>query len=216
MLSDIKAHTEDLPTCDLPAYAPAYAVNDNVHESMQAALDVVEIGLKRVSSIVHNMSIAHEGFYSIKQSSDINQCIKTASNLLTKKLSPSVDLTFELDKLPRVFVDNYKISQLMLNLLTNAAAAVSDKGEIVICSQQQAGQILVSVSDNGCGIDERLQGQIFNPCYTTSNNVEGTGLGLAISKDIAVEHGASITVKSKKGEGSTFTLTLPISDILVH
>lgn len=208
MLDSIEASTEGLHAYDLQ--------NQASHESMQEVFNVLEVGLERVSNIVKNMSIVEGSSHLHKRSYDINQCIHTVHNKLLKKLPSGVSISLELAKLPNIYIDTYHISQLLSNLLTNALAAVEGKGLITICSKQCEGQIDISVADNGCGIERHLQEQIFDPCYTTLKLVKSTGLGLAISRDIANEHGGNLCVNSTVGEGSVFTLTLPINNIIVH
>ena len=224
MMNSIRSPAEDLQTYD----SDNNMSRDN-YESMQAVLDKMEVDLERVSNVVQNMSIIQSSFYTNNQSSDINQCIHDAYSVFMKKHDCLLQVRLCLTQIPLVFLDTCKIHQVLINLLTNAATAIERKnaflvasqkqpirGEITILSKQKGGFIVVSVTDNGCGIDKHLQEEIFNPCYTTSKRVEGTGLGLAISRDIALEHAGSLTVTSVKREGSVFTLSIPISDIIIH
>jgi two-component system NtrC family sensor kinase len=212
LLNNSQAHPEDLYTYDLQNQAKQEAM----HEAMQGVLDLMEVGLERVSDIVQNISITKDVACNNKQSYDINRCIQAVSDKLIKELPSHVSVKLVLAKLPAIYIDTYKISQLLTSLLTNASQAIRHEGVISICSKQQAGEIEISVADTGCGIHEDLQEKIFDPCYTTQNLLEGTGLGLAISRDIATENGGSLSVSSTAGEGSVFTLALPISDIIIH
>jgi signal transduction histidine kinase len=212
LLNSNQAHTEDLYKYDVQNRDQ----HEAMHEAMHAVLKVMEVGLVRVSNIVQNMSITQNVSCNNKQSYDINQCINTASEKLTKQLPSQVSVNLRLAKLPAIYIDTYKIGQLLTNLLTNASQAIGHEGLITVCSKQYAGHIEIAVADTGCGIEEDLQEHIFDPCYTTHNLLDGTGLGLAISRDIAKEHGGSLSMTSKLGEGSVFTLILPISDIIIH
>ena len=112
------------------------------------------------------------------------------------------------EDLPSVSCDPSQIKQVIINLLLNALDAVNGSGTIELSAKKNKNMIEISVKDNGIGIQEQDLPQIFNPFYTTKTR--GTGLGLAISKKIANEHEGDLIVKSSVGEGSTFTLTIPI------
>ena len=104
-----------------------------------------------------------------------------------------------------------QINQVLLNLVTNAAQAIShERGEIVITSWGEEDHALISVADNGKGIAPDHLAKVFDPFFTTKPVGEGTGLGLSISFQIVQAHGGSITVQSRVGHGTTFTLRLPV------
>jgi len=123
--------------------------------------------------------------------------------------------------LPPALVDRSRISQVLLNLVTNARHAVLGRARreirISVLRDGEDG-IAIQVSDTGCGIPEEVRGRIFEPFFTTKGalggsvydgKVHGTGLGLAISSGIVLEHGGSLDVDSCEGEGTTFTVRLP-------
>jgi len=110
-----------------------------------------------------------------------------------------------------------QLQQLFLNLILNAAEAMSEGGKLKISSQlvfgKRPGQpegkwIEIVFSDTGKGVSGKLKKKIFEPFYTTREH--GTGLGLSISQKIVENHGGSITLKSEVGKGSTFKITLPV------
>ena len=100
---------------------------------------------------------------------------------------------------------------MFLNLITNAAQATPEKGGIVVVSARRAGdQVVVEVQDNGHGIPADVLPKVFDPFFTTKDVGKGTGLGLSIAYKIVQQHGGRITVASKVGVGTRFTVTLPI------
>lgn len=111
----------------------------------------------------------------------------------------------------RAGVDPEQVSQLLLNLVQNSLAAVAEgrvrSGRIVLGAENQAGQLLLSVADNGPGIPEGEKTKIFDLFYSTKKG--GTGLGLAIVERIAKSHGAELEVVSIPGEGTTVRLRFP-------
>ena len=107
-----------------------------------------------------------------------------------------------------------KISQVITNLLINAAQAIEEtgrRGKLEVRTRANSnGTVELIVRDNGCGIsDENLQ-KIFNPFFTTKDEDTGTGLGLSISYEIAREHEGMLSVESELYTGTEFTLTLPV------
>ena len=120
------------------------------------------------------------------------------------------------------------IGRVILNLITNAFYAVSEKAKststgyeptIIVRTQKlvppiggKGGQdIAISISDNGSGIPKSALDKIFQPFFTTKPTGQGTGLGLSLSYDIVKAHGGELKVETKEGEGSVFTIQLPIS-----
>jgi len=112
-------------------------------------------------------------------------------------------------RLPQVSVDPNQIRQVLMNLVVNAGHAMPDGGELVISTDYLENLNLVSaaIMDNGVGISEENLARIFDPFFTTKSL--GTGLGLSISYGIVENNGGTIEVKSRLGEGTTFTVMLP-------
>ncbi|MGB8517913.1 MAG: DAHL domain-containing protein [Gallionella sp.] len=102
------------------------------------------------------------------------------------------------------------INQVFLNLISNAAQATGDDGEIRLVTAQQGQFVRIDIIDNGSGIPEEALNKIFEPFFTTKKIGEGTGLGLSIVKRIIKEHGGNIKVQSKLGMGTKFTILLPV------
>jgi len=119
------------------------------------------------------------------------------------------------DNLPRVHGDDQQLRQVFLNLLLNAIDA-SEKGgkiQVLLLPADEPQYIAVKIIDFGTGIPEHILGSIFDPFFTTKGKGKGTGLGLSMSQGIVAKHGGQIRVSSRKGEGSTFTVTLPVTTI---
>ena len=122
--------------------------------------------------------------------------------------------------LPLAYVDQQLIIQAMTNLLTNAMNYTPSGGEIIIETQQRTRKgkqwITVKVGDTGPGITEEEKKRIFDRFYRglvgKTSGISGTGLGLPISKEIVERHGGRIELVSKSGEGTTFTLWLPVAE----
>ncbi|MGB3223096.1 MAG: ATP-binding protein [Desulforhopalus sp.] len=115
------------------------------------------------------------------------------------------------EKLPRILAIPDQIKQVFLNLLNNAADACRKNGGVITISTWQEEQnIAIAFKDTGNGIPPEIIGMIFQPFFTTKDAVKGTGLGLSVCHGIVQNHQGEIRVESKEGEGSTFTVILPI------
>jgi two-component system NtrC family sensor kinase len=114
--------------------------------------------------------------------------------------------------LPPIYGDRKSLQQVFLNLFINAIQAMLDGGTLQIRAHTDAEGhwMIIDVSDTGVGIDPEHLPQIFDPFYTTKQVGRGTGLGLSVTYGIVEKHGGHIEVKSRKGEGTTFTVTLPL------
>ena len=115
----------------------------------------------------------------------------------------------DLKKLPTVEIDPEQIQKIVVNFIINAEEAIDAEGTIKVATTYENGRIEVSITDNGCGMTEDfMRKSLFRPFKTTKK--KGLGIGLFQCKKIAEAHGGKIEVKSKKGEGSTFRLILPL------
>ena len=109
-------------------------------------------------------------------------------------------------------VHRHEIKQVILNLLTNALDSVVQQGNVMITLAGNAQAAVITVTDDGCGMDNEVLGHVFEPFFTRRQNGQGTGLGLSITYRIVSEHGGTITAQSDgSGKGSTFTVRLPLS-----
>ena len=123
----------------------------------------------------------------------------------------AIELSSKIDQnLPDIWGDPIKLRELFLNLLQNAADAVDGCGKIQLQAYRRYENIIVTITDNGCGIPSSRLSDIFAPFTTYKAN--GTGLGLAIVKSVADAHHGSVEVRSALHAGTTFTITLPIQN----
>ena len=99
---------------------------------------------------------------------------------------------------------------MFLNLITNAADAIADSGDIFLSTWEKDGKVGVSVADTGSGIPEDVLPKIRNPFFTTKEVGKGTGLGLSIVDQIVTSHHGELQVQSELGKGTTVTVVFPI------
>ncbi|MDX2052723.1 MAG: ATP-binding protein [Polyangiaceae bacterium] len=152
---------------------------------------------------------------------DVNEVVENALRIAMSDPAHSCKLEVQLgENLPLVPGDAEQLRQVMLNLVKNATQAVDQTGAVVVSTrviedttQDRAGKWLeIAVSDTGKGMTKEIRQSLFVPFFTTKP--KGTGLGLAISQRIVEEMGGRIDVKSQPGQGSTFSITLPISSVI--
>jgi signal transduction histidine kinase len=124
----------------------------------------------------------------------------------------SVELTVEKDPdLPVVQVDRIHVQQTVVNILMNAAQAMPGGGKILIKTGRGDQYVFISITDTGVGIKEEDLEKIFEPFFTTKEKEQGTGLGLSLCKRLIEANAGKIEVESKVGEGTTFTIMIPIN-----
>ncbi|ATU08431.1 hypothetical protein BKM01_06365 [Methanohalophilus portucalensis] len=129
----------------------------------------------------------------------------------------SLSLSVEHNYTEEICADKGKFKQVLYNLLSNAIKFTPEGGKVRLFSHVENDLLHVSVSDTGVGISEKAQGTLFDAFTqedtSSSRNYEGTGLGLSLVKRFVNMHGGDVWVKSKKGEGSTFTFTIPLNQV---
>jgi PAS domain S-box-containing protein len=131
------------------------------------------------------------------------------STLPRLNIPENITVTKKLDAdLPQVEIDVDQMRQVIVNLITNAAQAMPEGGELTISAHQTKRSLEISITDTGSGIPKELIGKIFDPLFTTK--AKGIGLGLAVCKSIIDNHKGSISVSSRVDKGTTFTIKLPL------
>ncbi|MFW6107177.1 MAG: two-component system sensor histidine kinase NtrB [bacterium] len=123
---------------------------------------------------------------------------------------PNIEVETHLaDQMPTILADGAQLEQVVQNIVWNAVRAMPDGGTLTIRTRVASpDSICISFTDSGCGIPQKALSKLFEPLYTTRR--DGVGMGLAVTKALVDAHGGRIDVESRVGEGSTFTVTLPI------
>lgn len=183
--------------------------NSRLRENLSLVIGETE----RCSAIVKGMLEFARQTVPNMRPVDINAALgKTLLLMESQLLLHQVRVETQLDpSLPKVPADEGKIRQVFANIILNAADAMPGGGRLVIATRLEAEKRRAEVSfrDTGGGISQDMLGRIFDPFFSTKGT-KGTGLGLAISYGIVQQHGGSITVESQQGQGTLFTITLPI------
>lgn len=150
---------------------------------------------------------------------DINSIIRNVLGLIERQLNKSnINVSVKCDKsLQKVQCDENQIQQVFLNILMNAWQAIKNDGKVEISTKSKninnsKDYAEIIFKDSGCGIKKEILDHIFEPFFSTKEVGKGTGLGLSICKQIIQEHNGHIGVVSEEGQGSTFTIILPLSN----
>jgi PAS domain S-box-containing protein len=182
-----------------------YVVNDFINvvkESLEGAERV-----KRIVQDLKNFSHKDEDEH---KPGDINEGIESTINVVWNELKYKANMKKEYGKIPLTKCNLGQLNQVFMNLLINAVQAIEERGEISVKTEHRGGDIVISISDTGSGIQEDKINRIFEPFFTTKEVGKGTGLGLSIAYDIVKKHNGEIMVASEIGKGTTFTVTLPV------
>src|SRR5205085_264550 len=169
-------------------------------------------GAERIRDVVQNLRTFSRLDEADFKKIDLHEGIDSTVRLLSRYYTAGgVTLRREYGQLPLVDCYAGQLNQVWMNLLVNAAQAVGGAGEVLIKTKLAGDTVVVCVSDTGCGIAAENLKKIFDPFFTTKPVGEGTGLGLSISYGIIERHGGTISVESIQGQGTTFTIKLPVS-----
>jgi signal transduction histidine kinase len=178
---------------------------------IEDANDVIRSGSDRVTTIVRRLrSFARLDEAEMKRV-DIHEGLEDTLTLVHHELKHHVTVHRDYGDLPRVECYPGRLNQVFLNLLVNAKQAIDGDGDITITTSHRDDRVRIEIKDNGRGIPEDHVREIFDPGFTTKGVGVGTGLGLSICYQIILDHKGEIIVKSKVGEGTTFTIVLPIN-----
>ena len=181
-------------------------------EEMAGSLDLIASESKRCGELVKNLLSFSRVAPMNLEWCELNQVIDRCIRLVQHKMDmSSIQLNLSLaDELPDLRCDPNQIEQIVLAMVINAIDAMPQGGNLWITTRQNsADTVELIIRDDGIGIPDEHLAHIFEPFYTTKES-GGSGLGLAISQTIVERHGGSIAVSSKVGQGTTFTITLPV------
>ena len=170
-------------------------------------------GADRVRDIVRDLrNFAHTGTEETTET-NINEIIESSLRIAWNELKYKCKVKKNLQPVPTFMGYPERLNQVIVNMLVNAAQAIDENGEVRISTELSADRIVVRISDTGSGISPEDITKLFDPFFTTKEVGVGTGLGLSISHAVIENHGGTIDVDSILGEGTTFTISLPLKGV---
>jgi signal transduction histidine kinase len=189
-------------------------LEENTYAAFTRALD----GISRIAAIVSAMKEFAHPDQREKRPADLNRALRATLTVAESQYSHCADVETEFGELPQVLCHLGDLNQVFLNLLVNAAHAISEvtekggnRGRIVVRTGPEGSKVRIQISDTGSGIPEEIRDRVFDPFFTTKEVGRGSGQGLAIARSVVVDkHHGSLTFESAVGGGTTFTILLPV------
>ena len=181
-----------------------------IEEAQDLARDSIE-GLADLTEMAQSLKDFSRLDRAPVASFDVNSGLEKTLLIAKNIIKHKAEVRKFYGDVPEVQCSPSQINQVFLNLITNAAQAIEEHGEIIVATKQyDEERVAITVTDTGCGISPENLTKIRDPFFTTKPVGSGTGLGLSIVDEIVRSHGGELLVNSEVGRGSTFTLLLPI------
>ena len=186
------------------------ALRDDLEESTDLIRDSIE-GLEQLAEMAQSL----KDFSRLDRASvdmfNVNDGLEKSLLIAKNFLKNRITVHKRFGDVPQIRCAPGQINQIFLNLIKNASDAMEDGGELTLTSRVDDEFVVVDVTDNGSGIPDDVMAKIRDPFFTTKEVGKGTGLGLSICDKIVNAHGGELVIESTPGEGSTFSVRLPIA-----
>jgi len=183
---------------------------DFLRSDIMALINESTDGAARVRRIVQDLRDFSRPSAAEWQLADLHRGLDSTINVAWNEIKYKAEVIREYGNIPEIECLPFQLNQVFLNLLVNAAHAIEKQGKITIRTRCDKNTVMISISDTGCGISPEIINRIFDPFFTTKPIGKGTGLGLSVAYGIVAKHGGEITVTSRAGEETEFTIKLPI------
>lgn len=179
-------------------------------EDLPALMKSCKDGAERCKQIIIDLKNFSRLDEAMLKEIDIREGLDSTLNILSGKLKNGVNVHKNYSEIPKLACFAGQLNQVFMNIIDNSVHAVKGNGDVFISTSCENNNIIVSIADNGSGIDADALPKIFDPFFTTKPVGEGTGMGLAISYKIIKKHCGNIEVTSQKGKGTEFLITIPL------
>jgi PAS domain S-box-containing protein len=185
-------------------------------EEIPRAVAEAREGAQRIASIVRAMKAFGHPDAAEQQATDLNAAVRNTVVVARNEYKYVADVELDLGELPAVVCHGGDVNQALLNLIVNAAHAISDvvgesggRGRISVSTELDGDTVVVRVADTGTGVPEDIRHRVFEPFFTTKEVGRGTGQGLALVRAVADRHHGQVALETSPA-GTTFTLRLPV------
>jgi two-component system, NtrC family, sensor kinase len=219
VLQDLESSPEHQVLLERVGEAEELADLAYLRGNVPAAFVLALEGLERIATIVRAMKdFAHPGQRE-QTAADINRAIQSTITIASNEYKYVADIECALGDIPPVTCYLGDLNQVFLNLIVNAAHAMTDqtaaaekKGTIRIRTRPEGDHVRIEIEDTGTGIPEAIRDRVFEPFFTTKEVGKGSGQGLAIARSIVVDkHRGTLTFETVEGRGTTFVIRLPVN-----
>lgn len=189
---------------------------DYLKTEIDYLINGINEGSSRTAEIVKGLRIFSRLDEDDLKKADINEGLESTLVIVNNQLDNRIDVVKQFSDLPPVECYPGKLNQVFMNMISNALHAIKSRykeekgGMLTLSTSANDTHVLVSIKDNGTGMDENTKKKLFEPFFTTKDVGEGTGLGLSIAYNTIVKHNGSITVNSELGAGTEFIIEIPI------
>ncbi len=192
-----------------------------IEENAPAAFDRARNGIARIATLVRAMKEFSHPDQVERELVDLNRALSTTLAITAHEYNQVATMETDFDTLPPVWCHPGDMNEVFLNLIVNATHAIAEvvgasgkKGLIRVRTRREGKNVRIDVSDTGCGIRPEIRDRVFDPFFTTKRVGQGSGTGLAVAHNVVViKHGGSITFETELGQGTTFTVCLPIERV---
>ena len=203
-------------SCKLEVEKTFRAQMNKILNDLAVSVSKAELGIKRTVKITEGLNyFSKVGASTAVISTDINRDISSMLTLQRSILSESIQIDMNLGKIPNLYCKAKDLNQAFLSIFDNAVLAINEKplpgrGTIQIDTKVVDDHVIISFKDDGVGINDKVLDRIFEPFFTTRPFIS-KGLGLSSAYGTVKEHRGEVTVESKEGKGSVFTIVLPLN-----
>jgi two-component system sensor kinase FixL len=206
------AHEIKNPLAIIGGFARQLQKAENLGVKEKQKLNIITEEVERLEAMIAEMRDFVRRPAAKKQVGDLEKLLEETLNLFRGAFKEQHIKLRRVRKnpLPPLSFDAQQMHQVLINLFKNSLEAMPRGGELTVVSRVRDGQAEISISDTGEGMTPEVRAKIFQPYFTTKE--KGTGLGLAICRNILEEHGGGIFAESTPGQGSTFTLQIPLEE----
>ncbi|HEX2770781.1 MAG TPA: ATP-binding protein, partial [Geobacteraceae bacterium] len=198
-----------------------FVIGGHQYSQLREALPQLISGItdcsRRIEGIIKNLrDFVRKGKADLSMQTDINRIVSVSASILNNQIKMHT-YHFRIDLcegMPEIRGNSQQLEQVVINLIMNALQSLPDKERSVsvsTCFDELAGQAIIKVSDNGCGMSADVKSRLFEPFYSTKLDSGGTGLGLAISNVIIIDHSGVLEFDSESGKGTTAIVKLPVT-----